>query len=161
GKMVITAQEMVSKIRAAVAARNDPDFVLIGRTDALAVEGISKAIDRAKRYADAGADVLFVESPTSEKEIEAIASELRGYNVLLNWLEHGKPPPIPFSRIKELGFSLVLFPIGSVLATMAGLQEYLRHLRVQGTPIDKLAELPSFEEFTDIVGLPDIRVLED
>lgn len=161
GKTVIPAQEMVSKIRAAVAARNDPDFVLIGRTDALVVEGINKAIDRAKRYADAGADVLFVESPTSEQEIETIAKELSGYKVLLNWLEHGKTPPISFSRIKELGFSLVLFPIGSVLATMAGLQKYLEHVKAEGTPIDQLDKLPSFEEFTDMVGLPGIRDLEN
>ena len=160
GKTVIPAHEMVSKIRAAVAARTDPDFVLIGRTDALVVEGINKAIDRAKQYADAGADVLFVESPTSEQEIETIAKELTGYKVLLNWLEHGKTPPISFSRIKDLGFSLVLFPIGSVLATMAALQKYLEHLKAEGTPIHQLDKLPSFEEFTDLVGLPGIRQLE-
>ena len=160
GKTVIPADEMVAKVRAAVAARNDPDFVLIARTDALVVEGMQKAIDRAKRYSDAGADLLFVESPTTEKELELIASQLKDRKVLLNWVEHGRTPQIPFSRIKELGFALVIFPIGSVLATMGGLLEHYKSLKEKGTPIDQLSKLPQFEEFTDMVGLPGILKLE-
>jgi 2,3-dimethylmalate lyase len=95
GKAVITADEMVGKIRAAVAARRDPEFLLIARTDAAAVEGLSAALDRARAYAAAGADVLFVEAPTSEDDIERVATELRGVAPLVfNWAEGGRTPPI-------------------------------------------------------------------
>ena len=96
GKAVIPADEMAGKIRAAVAARRDPDFLLIARTDAAAVEGLSAALDRARTYADAGADVLFVEAPTSEEDIERVATELRGVAPLVfNWAEGGRTPPMP------------------------------------------------------------------
>jgi 2-methylisocitrate lyase-like PEP mutase family enzyme len=160
GKSVVPVEDMLAKLRAAVAARTDPDFVLIARTDALALEGVDAAIDRARRYADVGADVLWVEAPTTEAEIEKIASALDGHTVLLNWLEHGRTPPIDIERVRELGIALVLFPIGSVLAMMAGLREHLEYVRAHGTPAGRLDKLPTFEQFTDIVGLGEIKQLE-
>ncbi|WAS95540.1 isocitrate lyase/PEP mutase family protein [Nannocystis punicea] len=159
GKRVIPTAEMLAKVRAAVAARDDPEFVLIARTDALAVEGVEAAIDRACRYADAGADVLWVEAPTTEAELERIAVRLEGHTVLLNWLEQGRTPPIGIERIRELGFALVLFPIGSVLAMVAGLREYLQCLRAHGTPVGCLERLPSFEQFNAVVGLGEVEAL--
>ena len=130
GKAVIPADEMAGKIRAAVEARRDPDFLLIARTDAAAVEGLSAAIDRGRAYADAGADVLFVEAPTSEDDIARVAEELRGVAPLVfNWAEGGRTPPIPLARIAELGFALVLFPIGTLLAATAGIRRLLASLR--------------------------------
>ena len=161
GKAVVAVEDMLSKLRAAVAARTDPDFVLIARTDALAIEGVDAAIDRARRYADAGADVLWVEAPTTEAEIEKIAIELDGHTVLLNWLEGGRTPPIDIDRIRELGFALVLFPIGSVLAMVAGLREHLEYVRAHGTPAGRLEKLPTFDQFTDVVGLGEIMELEE
>ena len=159
GKAVIPADEMVGKIRAAVAARRDPDFLLIARTDAAAVEGLDAAIDRARAYADAGADVLFVEAPTSEDDIARVAAELRGVAPLVfNWAEGGRTPPIPLARIAELGFSLVLFPIGTLLAATAGIQRLLASLRADGVP--EVSDLPTFDGFTDLIGLPEIRDLE-
>jgi 2,3-dimethylmalate lyase len=160
GKSVMPVEDMLAKLRAAVAARTDPDFVLIARTDALALEGVDAAIDRARRYADVGADVLWVEAPTTEAEIEKIASALDGHTVLLNWLEHGRTPSIDIERIRELGIALVLFPIGSVLAMVAGLREHLEYVRAHGTPAGRLNKLPTFEQFTDIVGLGEIKELE-
>ncbi len=159
GKTVIPVEDMVAKLRAAVAARSDPDFVLIARTDALALEGVDSAIDRARRYADAGADLLWVEAPTTEAEIEKIATRLEGCPILLNWVEQGRTPPISLDRIRALGIALVIFPIGSVLAMLAGLREYLAHLRAHGTP-QGLDKLPSFAQFTDAVGLGEIKELE-
>ncbi len=160
GKSVISVEEMIGKIRAAASARHDPEFVLIARTDALVIEGVDAAIDRARRYADAGADMLFVESPTSEADLEKISRQLSGYQVLLNWLEHGKTPAISYERIRQLGFAMVLFPIGSVLVTMAALREHYQSIKADGTPLHRLDGLPSFEDFTGNVGLKEIRRLE-
>ena len=161
GKVVITADEMVGKIRAAVAARRDPEFLLIARTDAAAVEGLPAALDRARAYAAAGADVLFVEAPTSEDDIERVATELRGVAPLVfNWAEGGRTPPIPLARIAELGFALVLFPIGTLLAATAGIRRLLATLRADGVPSAAMPDLPTFDGFTDLIGLPEIRDLE-
>jgi carboxyvinyl-carboxyphosphonate phosphorylmutase len=161
GKAVIPTEEMVGKIRAAVAARRDPDFVLIARTDAAAVHGLDEAIARARRYADAGADALFVEAPTSEADIARVATELSGVAPLVfNWAEGGRTPPLTLARIRELDFAMVLYPIGTLLAATAGMRALLALLRSDGTPAAALPGLPSFTEFTDLVGLPEITELE-
>jgi 2,3-dimethylmalate lyase len=159
GKAVIETAEMVGKLAAAVAARRDPDLVLIARTDAVAVSGVDDAIARGRAYAEAGADVLFVEAPTSEDDIARIAGELHGVAPLVfNWAEGGRTPGLPLSRIAELGFSLVIYPIGTLLAATAGMRALLGTLRVDGVP--SLAGLPAFDEFTDLVGLPEVQQLE-
>jgi 2,3-dimethylmalate lyase len=161
GKAVVEAAEMVGKIEAAVAARRDPDLLLIARTDAAAVEGVDAAIARARRYREAGADVLFVEAPTSEDDIARVAGELAGVAPLVfNWAEGGRTPPVPLARIAELGFALVLFPIGTLLAATAGVRSLLAALRADGTPAAALPGVPTFDEFTDLIGLPEIRALE-
>ena len=161
GKSVIGLDEMLGKIRAAVAARRDPDLVLIARTDAAAVEGLEAAIARGRAYAEAGADLLFVEAPTSEDDIARVAAELHGVAPLVfNWAEGGRTPPLSLDRIAELGFSLVLFPIGTLLAATAGIRALLAALRADGTPAAALAGLPTFDGFTDLIGLPEIRDLE-
>jgi 2,3-dimethylmalate lyase len=159
GKAVIETAEMVGKLAAAVAARRDPDLVLIARTDAVAVSGVDDAIARGRAYAEAGADVLFVEAPTSEDDIARIAGELHGVAPLVfNWAEGGRTPGLPLSRIAELGFSLVIYPIGTLLAATAGMRALLGTLRADGVP--SLAGLPAFDEFTDLVGLPEVQQLE-
>jgi carboxyvinyl-carboxyphosphonate phosphorylmutase len=161
GKAVIPVEEMVGKLRAAVAARRDPDLVVIARTDAVAVSGVADAVSRARAYAEAGADVLFVEAPTSEADIEAVASELSGVAPLVfNWAEGGRTPPLPLQRITELGFSLVIYPIGTLLAATAGIRSLLATLKADGTPAAALGDLPAFDEFTDLVGLPEVQELE-
>jgi carboxyvinyl-carboxyphosphonate phosphorylmutase len=159
GKAVIETAEMVGKLQAAVAARRDPDLVLIARTDAVAVSGVDDAIARGHAYAAAGADVLFVEAPTSEDDVARIATELRGVAPLVfNWAEGGKTPGLPLARIAELGFSLVIYPIGTLLAATAGMRTLLAGLKADGVP--PLAGLPAFDEFTDLIGLPEVQQLE-
>ena len=159
GKVVVPAAEMVGKLRAAVEARRDPDFLLIARTDAAAVHGLDDAIARAHAYADAGADVLFVEAPTSEADVVRVATELKGVAPLVfNWAEGGRTPPIPLATIAELGFALVLYPIGTLLAATAGIRSLLATLRADGTPA--AARLPTFDDFTDLIGLPEVQQLE-
>jgi carboxyvinyl-carboxyphosphonate phosphorylmutase len=161
GKAVITAEEMVGKLRAAVAARRDPQLVIIARTDAAAVEGLDAAVARARAYAEAGADMLFVEAPTSEDDIARVAQELKGVAPLVfNWAEGGRTPPISLERIGELGFALVLYPIGTLLAATSAIRSLLATLRADGTPAAALSALPAFGEFTDFIGLPEVLDLE-
>jgi 2,3-dimethylmalate lyase len=161
GKQLIGADEMVGKLRAAVEARRDPDLLVIARTDAVAVTGTDDAIARARAFADAGADVLFVEAPTSEADIERVATELRGVAPLVfNWAEGGRTPPLSLERITELGFALVIYPIGTLLAATAGIRSLLATLKRDGVPTAALDDVPSFGEFTDLVGLPEVQRLE-
>ena len=161
GKAVLPVAEMVGKIRAAVEARRDPDLVLIARTDAAAVHGLDDAIARARAFAAAGADVLFVEAPTSEADISRVAEELRDVAPLVfNWAEGGRTPPISLERITELGFSLVLYPIATLLAATSAVRQVLHTIRTDGTPIAAMDSLPTFGEFTDLIGLPEVQTLE-
>lgn len=159
-KQLIPIGEMVAKIRAASEAREAADFTLIARTDARAVEGLPAALDRAARYRDAGADVLFVEAPQSREDIETIAARFAGTPLLFNWAEGGKTPPIPFSELQRLGFRLVIFPISLLLSATQAMQAAARQIRADGTPISLLPELPTFQAFTGFVGLPDVRDIE-
>ncbi|MGY1592324.1 oxaloacetate decarboxylase [Geodermatophilus sp. SYSU D00708] len=159
GKALIGTDEMAGKVRAAVAARQDADLVVIARTDAVAVTGVDDALARARAYADAGADLLFIEAPTSEADIERIAAELRGVAPLVfNWAEGGRTPPLSLARMTELGFALVIYPIGTLLAATAGMRALLESLKADGVP--SLDGLPAFEEFTDLIGLPEVQQLE-
>jgi 2-methylisocitrate lyase-like PEP mutase family enzyme len=160
GKQVVPAEEMLTKVRAAVAARQSPDFVVIARTDARAVEGLPAAVDRAKRYRDAGADLLFVEAATTEAEIETVAAELAGTPLLFNWAEGGKTPPLPYDRLRELGFAIVIFPISTLLTATTAIREALAAIAEARTPIPILERIPSFAEFLDFIGLPEIGELE-
>ncbi len=119
GKLVIPAGEMAQKIRAAVEARTRPDFVIIARTDARAVEGLERALDRARLYREAGADALFIEAVTSEDEAAEAARAFPDVPLLFNWAEGGKTPPISLDRLRELGYRIVIFPISTLLAATA------------------------------------------
>jgi carboxyvinyl-carboxyphosphonate phosphorylmutase len=160
GKQVIAADEMEAKIRAAVAARRSADFVIIARTDARAVEGMDCAIERARRYRAAGADVLFVEAAESDDEITTVATRLGDVPLLFNWAEGGKTPPIDHARLAELGFRIVIFPIATLLGTTGWMRHALAEIRKAGTPLPIMGELPRFGEFLDFIGLPEIRDLE-
>jgi carboxyvinyl-carboxyphosphonate phosphorylmutase len=158
GKQLIAASEMVEKVHAAVEARRSADLVIIARTDARAVEGLDAALQRARRYRDAGADVLFVEAPESEAEVAAVAQAFPDTLLLFNAVEGGRTPPLELARLRELGFRLVLCPLTALLAATAAVQQALARLRESGTPHDD-GEL-SFSEFTDLIGLPEIQRLE-
>lgn len=159
-KQVVSRSEAVAKIRAAVAARQNADTVIIARTDARAVEGVEAAIDRAKAFHDAGADVLFVEALQGEGEIERVADALRGRPLLFNWAEGGKTPPLPIGRIRELGFAIVICPIAALLSATAAMRATYASIRQAGTPVGVVDQLLPFGEFTTFVGLPEINSLE-
>ena len=160
GKHVIDALEMAAKVRAAVTARTSDEFLIIARTDARAVEGLPAALERARRYRDAGADVLFVEAPQSIAEIEAIAAALPDVPLLFNYAEGGKTPPVTHAQLQEFGFRLVIFPIGLLLAATAAMRALLQRIRADGSPIEVLPTLMPFGEFLDFIGLPEVGELE-
>ncbi len=160
GKQVIPSGEMEEKIRAAVAARRLSDFLIIARTDARAVEGIAVAVERARRYRAAGADVLFVEAPQSEKEIAEVAAALPDVPLLFNWAEGGKTPPVPLPQLHELGYRIVIFPVATLLAATRAIGEVLAQIRATGSPISVMERLTPFNDFLDFIGLPEIRELE-
>ncbi len=152
GKDVIEAAEMVEKVRAAVEARGDGGPLIIARTDARAVEGLDAALERARRYREAGADALFVEAPESDEEIEAVAAAFPDVPLVFNWVDGGKTPQLPLDRIRELGFALVIYPVTTLFAAAAAVAEVLDRLGGH--------DVPSFDAFTDMIGLPEMRELE-
>ncbi|HLN65963.1 MAG TPA: oxaloacetate decarboxylase [Streptosporangiaceae bacterium] len=160
GKLVIPAEEMAEKVRAAVEARTQPDFVIIARTDARAVEGLERSLQRGRMYREAGADVLFIEALTSEAEAEEAVRAFPGVPLLFNWAEGGKTPPISLDRLKELGYRIVIFPISTLLAATAAMRGILQEIAQAGTPAAAVHELPTFAEFVDFIGLPQVREAE-
>ncbi|MCR6484992.1 isocitrate lyase/PEP mutase family protein [Amycolatopsis sp. OK19-0408] len=161
GKRVVPAETMTDRVRAAVAARHDPDFVLIARTDARAVEGLDAAIERARRYRDAGADLLFVEALQSEAEIERVADTFRDVPLLFNWAEGGKTPPLGRERLRELGFRLVICPLSALLAATGAMRAVLARIAVDGTPAEVVGDLPGLTDFAAQVGLPEVEEIGD
>jgi len=160
GKVVVPRDEFVGKIAAAVAARQDPNFTIIARTDARATHSVDEALDRARAAHDAGADMLFVEALQNDEELEHVASELSDIPLVFNWAEGGKTPPVTIERITELGFKLVIMPISTLLVATRAMQEALAQIKIDGTPVNAVKTMPAFDEFTDAIGLPEIVELE-
>jgi 2-methylisocitrate lyase-like PEP mutase family enzyme len=154
GKEVVPVDEFVGRIRAAVEARTDPDLVIIARTDAIAVTGFEDAVARAEAAAQAGADVLFVEAPTSEAEIEALPRRL-DWPLLFNYAPSGRSPLPPLVRLRRLGYAVVILPVDLLFAATRSMQRVLAELRDgDATPRDP-ERVVSFREFCDLIGLPE------
>ena len=160
GMTLVPAGEMAAKIRAAVDAREDPDFVLIARTDAIAVEGFEAAIERGKLYEDAGADVIFVEAPRTREQLAAIPPAF-GVPALLNIGASGKTPMLDAEEAKELGFRLAIYPNFLILAAIPAVRRALRELKEKGTPAALLNDIAGFTELFDIVGMAEVQELEE
>jgi 2-methylisocitrate lyase-like PEP mutase family enzyme len=158
GKQLVPADEMTAKIRAAVDARTDADFVVIARTDAVAVEGFDAALERAERYREAGADVLFVEAPNAE-QLPEIAPRLKA-PLLYNMATSGKTPFLARDEIERLGFKLIIYPNWVMLAAIRAANHVLATLKDTGTIAGVAKEVPSFKEFFDLLGMPDVQALE-
>jgi 2-methylisocitrate lyase-like PEP mutase family enzyme len=160
GKHVLPAAEMAAKLSAAVEARRSEEFLIIARTDARAVEGLDAALARGRLYRDAGADLLFVEAPQSEAEIEALAGAFPDVPLLFNYAEGGKTPPVTYDFLRGLGFRLVIFPISLLLTATAGMRAVLAQIKADGSPIEVLSSLLPFNDFLDFIGMPEVRELE-
>jgi 2,3-dimethylmalate lyase len=152
GKQVIPREEMVLKLRAAVEARGDPDFVLIARTDALAVTGLADTIQRCQAYIEAGADVLFVEAIRTEAEIRQLTREVT-VPLLYNFVEHGKSPLLAAADLERLGFKLVIFPGSIMLAVVPLVREILQQIKDHGTTAALLDRMTNVVELFEIMNL--------
>jgi len=161
GKQVIEAEEMVLKLRAALQARADPDFVLIARTDAREVEGFDAAVERANRYGAAGADMVFIEAPLSLEELEQIPRAVP-YPHLANMLTGGKTPILPVPDLERLGYKIAVAPIETLLVTARAVQRLARAMLSEGR-VDTLGpeQMAAFGEVKEILGLPEFLGLRD
>ena len=159
GKQLVPVEEMTAKIRAAADARIDPDFVLIARTDAIAVEGFDAALERAARYGEAGADVLFVEAPSME-QLPKIGPALPGAPLLYNMATSGKTPFLRKDEIERLGFKIIIYPNWMMLAAIKAASQVLATLKETGTIAGIAKEVPSFKEFFDLLGMPEVQEME-
>jgi len=160
GKQVIPMDEMVQKISAAVDARQDPDFVIIARTDANAVNGLEDALRRGRALREAGADVIFIEAPRSVAELRAIKQAFPDVPLLFNWAESSKTPFLSLDEVQSLGFKLVLFPVSLLFAATQAMLGLLEILKRGETSIPFHSHMVTFAQFTDLIGLPEIQELE-
>jgi 2-methylisocitrate lyase-like PEP mutase family enzyme len=144
-KAVVPTAEMVQKLRAARDALADPDLLLIARTDALAVEGFDAAIERAHAYEAAGADVIFVEAPTTEAEIEAIARRVTAPK-LINMFQGGKTPLVPLAKLRELGYRIVIIPSDLQRAAIRAMEDTLGAIARDGNSAAVADRMASFKE---------------
>ncbi len=161
GKRVIPTAEMVAKIKAACDARNDKDFTIIARCDAIAVEGLESALERGERYREAGADMLFIEAPVGRAEVERVVERFKGVPLLYNMAASGKTPDLPADELGRLGFKLAIYPNWIILAAIPAMQAMLRELKRKGSIADLRGKVTTFKEFTEIAGLPEIQELEE
>lgn len=152
-KALVPVREMVQKLRAVRDALKDPDFVVIARTDAIAVEGFDAAIDRARAYLEAGADMIFVEAPTSEREIADVAKLLPGYK-LINMFQGGKTPLLPVAQLELLGYHVIIIPSDTQRAAIKAMQRVLAAIARDGSAASMIDDMASFREREAIVDTP-------
>jgi 2-methylisocitrate lyase-like PEP mutase family enzyme len=150
---------MVVKLRAACEARTDEDLVIIARTDALAVTGLDDTLRRCAAYAEAGADVLFVEALRTQAEIDCVRREV-DVPLLYNVVEHGKSPLLPVAQLEALGFKMVIFPGSLMLSVCTLAQRILRDIRQHGTTVNLLGEMVSVVDLFNLMGMQEALGLD-
>lgn len=161
-KRLVPAEDMISKICAAREAGGE-EFVLIARTDAIATNGIGTAIERAKRYADAGADALFLDAPESMAHLEQIGKELGtfGLPLVFNAASTGKTPALSVKEIEELGFCVILYPIEAMLAAINGARLVMEILKKEGSLESIRNRMATFAEMQDLLGTADAEAFDE
>ncbi len=151
GKSVVSSSEALARIQAAVDARNEgADILILARTDARYTHGLAEAIRRARSFEKAGADILFVEAPTTEEEVQAIASEVPGPK-MVNLIEQGETPLLPLLELERYGYKIAVYPLTLLSASMYGMREALSALK-EGRIAERLLD---FSELRDVVGFPE------
>jgi len=153
GRKVIPQEEMIQKIKAACDARVDDDFVIIARTDARTNHGLQAALDRAAAYKEAGADLLFVESPESEEEMKKINEAFPESFTLANMLEGGRSPMPTVAEMEKMGFNIAIYCTGPLYAAANAVRHYCETLKKETTTKNIWNELLTFQEFNDFIGL--------
>jgi 2-methylisocitrate lyase-like PEP mutase family enzyme len=152
GKAVVPAEEFAGKIRAAVEARTDPDLLVIARTDAIAVTGFDDALRRGELAVKAGADMLFIEAPTTEEQIERVASAF-DLPLLFNYAPGGRSPLVPFARLRELRYAVILLPVDTLFVAVRAMQGFLRDLKDGDDAVALADRYVPFREFNELIGV--------
>jgi len=156
GRSVIAAEDMVLKLRVAVEARRDPAFLIVARTDARTTLGLEEAIRRGHMYRDAGADIVFIESPESEAEMIEIGRSIDA-PLLANMVEGGRTPLLAASRLEEIGFAVAIYPALGFLSVAAALEQAYTHLRDHGSSVAlESAHAYSFARMNQLMGFQDV-----
>src|SRR5437868_1496316 len=150
GKSIVDVDEMVGKIKAAIGAQRDPDFMVIARTDARAVEGFDRAVERAGEYLAAGADAIFPEALQSLEEFRDFAKEIDA-PLLANMTEFGKSPLLTFKQLADFGYRVVIFPQSAFRVSMKASEEFLRALKKSGTQKEWLDKMQTRKEFYELL----------
>lgn len=160
GRRVIPMDEMVKKIRVAVEARASRDFLVIARTDARTAHGLDEALRRADAYANAGADVLFVESPESTEEMRTIGERFSGIPLLANMVDSGRTPVLTKGELEALGYRLAIFPIASMLAAVKAMSGVYAHIKATGSSKEVPVALEDFGALVKLMGFEEIWEFE-
>ncbi len=150
GKSIVDVEEMVGKIKAAVAARRDPNFMIIARTDARAVEDFKSTVRRTEKYLAAGADAIFPEALQSAEEFRDFAKEIKA-PLLANMTEFGKSPLLSFKELSDFGYRMVIFPMSAFRVAMKASEGFLRALKKAGTQSDWLDKMQTRQELYDLL----------
>jgi methylisocitrate lyase len=160
GKHVVPADEFIAKIKAGVDARQDQDFTILARTDAVAVNGLQDAVDRAHRAIEAGADWVFLEAPENIDQMREIP-KLVSKPTLANMIPGGKTPIVPAAELQSIGFAAVVWPNAFTYAYAKIATELAKELLRTGSTASYDSRMIEFEEFNELVGLPKIRETEE
>ena len=160
GKEVISLGEMTQKLQAALAARSDPDFCIIARTDARGVNGFDDAIERGQAFAKLGVDAIFVEAPQSEEELEEIPRRIPNIPLLVNVFKGGKTPMLPVERLKKMGYRIAIYPSETQRAAIHAMRNALSTLKREGTTESIDAALTTFKERDQVVDLDGWQKIE-
>lgn len=158
GRDVIPKEEMVGKIKAAADARTDQGMMIIARTDARTVYGIEEALERGKAYEEAGADIIFVESPEGVEEMKSI-NEVIKISTLANMVEGGRTPLLTNEELESIGFDLVIYPTASTYITSKAMMQLMSHLKEKGTTAGLMDQMVTFSEFNELIGLSEVNTL--
>jgi 2-methylisocitrate lyase-like PEP mutase family enzyme len=160
GKDVIPAKEMAAKVKAAVDARTDEDFMIMARTDALAVNGLDDAIMRGNIYREAGADIIFVEAPNTVDEMRKITNQVKA-PTMANNIEGGKSPLLSAAELQEIGYSSVVFPVAATYAVAQAVMGLMQTIKQSGTSLGFQDQMLDFGQFAELIGLSELRELEN
>jgi 2-methylisocitrate lyase-like PEP mutase family enzyme len=161
GRRVVPADDMVRKIAVAAEARTSADFLIIARTDARGSIGLAEAIRRARAYAKAGADLLFVESPETEDEMIAIGRELGEMPLIANMVEGGRTPMLSNARLADIGYALAIYPVAGLLSAAAALNTVYAHIRETGSSLGSAAPLYPFADMNRLMGFEEVWAFDN
>ena len=160
GKQIISKGEMIAKLRVARDTRKAPAFCIIARTDAAAVEGFNAALDRAKAYEAAGADIIFLEALTSEEQKREACAVIHR-PMLANMVEHGKTPMLKAQTLHDIGYKIAIYPTGSIFAATKGVADFLAALKQSEDLTACLPNMVDFPTFNRMMGLDALRNYEE